>query len=135
MHRDDVAFHQQHETVVAIGDGIVRHALIASPSWGGIVIIEHTDPKTDQPFCSLYSHLGPLLCAKAGDKIRQGDMLGSLGRTYTRATGGYQSHLHFGIHLSPFEGDWITGYLSPKRFKDHAHSWVDPQSFIKERMK
>jgi murein DD-endopeptidase MepM/ murein hydrolase activator NlpD len=131
---DDVAFHQQHETVIAIGDGIVRHARIATPSWGGIVIIEHHDPKTNKRFCSLYSHLGPLLCVKTGDKVRQGAMLGSLGRTFTRATGGYQSHLHFGIHLSPFDGHWITGYLSPKRFKEHDHSWTDPQPFIKERM-
>ncbi|MDA9831535.1 M23 family metallopeptidase, partial [Akkermansiaceae bacterium] len=85
---DDVAFHQQHETVVAIGDGIVRHARIAAPSWGGIIIIEHHDPKTDKRFCSLYSHLGPLLCVKTGDKVRQGAMLGSLGRTFTLATGG-----------------------------------------------
>lgn len=132
---DDVAFHRQHETVVAIGDGIVRHARIAAPSWGGIVIIEHRDPGTDKRYCSLYAHLGPLLCVKTGDLVQQGDMLGSLGRTYTRATGGFQSHLHFGIHLSPFDGHWITGYLSPRRFKELDHSWTDPQPFIRERLK
>ena len=132
---DDVAFRQQHETVVAIGDGVIRHAVVASPSWGGIVVIEHIDPKTGKPFCSLYSHLGPLICVETGDMVHKGDMLVSLGRDFTRATGGYMTHLHFGIHLSPFEGRWICGYLSPERFNGHDHSWIDPQPFIKARMK
>ncbi len=29
----------------------------------------------------------------------------------------------------------VTGYLSPRRFKEHDHFWTDPQPFIKERMK
>jgi murein DD-endopeptidase MepM/ murein hydrolase activator NlpD len=131
---DDVSFGHQHETVVAIGDGIVRYALVGALSWGGIVVIEHHDRKTDKKFCSLYSHLGPLLCVKAGDRVRQGDMLGSLGRDNTMATGGYVSHLHFGIHLTGFSGNWITGYLSPQQF-EADHSWIDPQPFIRERMK
>lgn len=50
------------------------------------------------------------------------------------ATGGYVSHLHFGIHRTGFSGNWITGYLSPQQFEDD-HSWIDPQPFIRERMK
>jgi murein DD-endopeptidase MepM/ murein hydrolase activator NlpD len=139
---DDVAGRRQHETVVAIGNGIVREVRVAAPSWGGIVIIEHRDPKTKQRYCSLYSHLGPLICVQASQRVGKGEMLGSLGQDYTLATGGYASHLHFGIHLTPYDDpqvpasrNWITGYLSPERFKEGKHAWIDPQPFIRERLK
>ena len=134
---DDVLFGHQQATVVAIGDGLVRTAEPGVPSWGGLVVIEHKLPNGAY-FCSLYGHLGPLICVQPGDRVSQGQKLGSLGRNYVFATGGYYSHLHFGIHRGRFatedgEARWISGYLPPKLFNESKkHGWLDPQAFLRK---
>ncbi|MCU0782269.1 MAG: M23 family metallopeptidase, partial [Akkermansiaceae bacterium] len=68
---DDCAWQLDHETVVAIADGIVRQVDLGLRSWGGLVVIEHRD-RRGEPFCSLYGHLGPLVCVQPGDAIKAG---------------------------------------------------------------
>lgn len=98
---DDVAWRLDHETVVAIGDGIVRSVDLGRKSWGGLVVVEHVDAKGGR-FCSLYGHLGPLVCVVPGEVVRQGQKLGVVGPSYSHANGGYLAHLHFGIHRGAF---------------------------------
>jgi murein DD-endopeptidase MepM/ murein hydrolase activator NlpD len=132
---DDCGGGQDHTTVAAIADGVVRHLGIGSISWGTIVVIEHR-LEDGERFCSLYAHLGPVPCVSLGQLVEAGDKLGSLGRAFTFDNGGYMTHLHFGIHAGPFgDGRWITGYVNPKRFRgDHA-GWRDPQAFVKRLMR
>lgn len=96
---DDAAWLRDQETVVAIGPGIVRRAEVGVRSWGGIVIVEHSD-RQGKRFCSLYAHLGPMVCVKPGQLVAQGQKLGAVGISLTHANGGYMSHIHFGIHRS-----------------------------------
>ena len=98
---DDVAWRLNHETVVAIGDGIVRSVDLGRKSWGGLVVVEHLDARGGR-FCSLYGHLGPLVCVQPGQVVRQGQKLGAVGVSYSHANGGYLAHLHFGIHRGSF---------------------------------
>jgi murein DD-endopeptidase MepM/ murein hydrolase activator NlpD len=98
---DDCAWQQDHETVVAIGHGIVRSVDLGRKSWGGLVIVEHADAGGGR-FCSLYGHLGPLVCVQPGQVVRQGQKLGAVGPSYSHANGGYLAHLHFGIHRGAF---------------------------------
>ena len=130
---DDVAWHRPQSTVVAIGDGQVKIASVGVPSWGGFVVIEHTGDKGG-PFCSLYAHLGPLVCVRPGQRVKRGRMIGALGRAYTWTNGGYGTHLHFGIVKGPFSSSRFTGYLPPKVFKAGASGWTDPQKFIRARL-
>jgi murein DD-endopeptidase MepM/ murein hydrolase activator NlpD len=131
---DDVAWHRPQSTVVAIGDGEVKIASVGTPSWGGFVVIEHTGDKSG-PFCSLYAHLGPLVCIRPGRKVRRGQKIASLGRPFTWTNGGYGTHLHFGIRKGPFNRGGFTGYLPPAKFKSGASGWTDPQKFIRARLK
>jgi len=131
---DDVQWHRPNVAVVAIGDGRVRAASAGVPTWGGIVIIEHTGDK-DGPFCSLYGHLDPLICVTPGQKVKRGQKVGSLGRAYTWSNGGYGAHLHFGIRKGPFRTGAFSGYLPPSIFKSGASGWIDPQPFIRARLK
>jgi len=64
-------------------------------------VVEHVDAAGAR-FCSLYGHLGPLMCVHPGQVVRQGDKLGAVGVTYSHANGGYLAHLHFGIHRGAF---------------------------------
>lgn len=98
---DDVAWHQDYETVVAIGDGVVRRVGMGERSWGGWVVIEHKDPKGGR-FCSLYGHLGALVRVKVGDVVGKGQKIGSVGMSYSQENGGFLAHLHFGIHQSAY---------------------------------
>jgi len=105
---DDVALGGEQGTVVSIGDGVVRLVYLGAPSWGGLVILEHVGPDGKR-FCSLYGHLGPLVCVRVGDKVQKGQKIGSLGRSYTWANGGYHTHLHFGIHEGGFSNHYGVG--------------------------
>ena len=136
---DDCAWRCDHETVVAIGNGIVRRVDLGRKSWGGLVVDEHVDAAGAR-FCSLYGHLGPLVCVCPGQVVRQGDKLGVVGPSYSYANGGYLAHLHFGIHRGAFllpdqanerRGDWTCGYLTPDEFHSPDHGWVDPQEFLR----
>ena len=127
---DDMAWREQQATVVAIGDGRVRFAVVAASSWGGLVIIEHETPG-GKHFCSLYGHLGPLIPVREGQVVKKGQKIGSLGRDLTEENGGYVTHLHFGLHEGAYDrGQWITGYLKPEQYRDAKSGWVDPQDFI-----
>jgi murein DD-endopeptidase MepM/ murein hydrolase activator NlpD len=131
---DDVAWHRPQSTVVAIGDGEVKIASVGVASWGGFVVIEHTGDKSG-PFCSLYGHLGPLVCVRPGRKVRRGQKIASLGRSFTWTNGGYGTHLHFGIRKGLFSRGGFTGYLPPAKFKSGAAGWTDPQKFVRARLK
>lgn len=105
---DDVGWKEPHQTVVAIGDGIVR-SVLCSHSWGYKVVIEHRLPSGDA-VCSLYAHLSPFVHVKVGEVVRMGTKIGSIGRSNTWENGGYGAHLHFGIHSGP--------YTSPSKVGD-----------------
>lgn len=130
---DDTAWNLEHETIVAIGDGLVRRVCVGQGAWGGLVIVEHKDAEGNA-FCSLYSHLCPLVAVREGDVVAKGQKVGSLGRSYTREGGGFAAHIHFGIHAGPYDQSkqWITGYLTPNDFQS-GHGWVEPQEFIRKR--
>jgi len=132
---DDCLWRVEHGPVFAVAGGVVRHASVAAPSWGGLVIIEHVNPGDDtRRFCTLYGHLGPLVEVKVGDVVEAGQKIGALGRKHTFEGGGYVAHLHFGLHEGPYaDGGWITGYLRGDRFDKPGHGWVDPQAFLLRR--
>jgi len=114
---DDTGWHRDLLTVAAIGNGIVRRAETTF-SWGGIVIIEHRGPDGSS-FCSLYAHLSPLLLVRSGENVKRGRKIGSIGRTHTFENGGFNAHIHFGIHLGPYvdarkKGDSFETVLAGK---------------------
>lgn len=129
---DDCGWQRELRTVVSIAPGVVR-MVDYIPSWGHIVIVEHT--MDGRPLCSLYGHLSPMIHVRAGDVVEAGQKIGAIGRGFTVDNGGYFAHLHFGIHRGPYSSEirWICGYISPQAFSSGAHSWVDPQEFLKAK--
>jgi len=129
---DDTAWGDIHDTVVAIAAGRVRLAGHRH-SWGGLVVIEHRNDQGDT-FFSLYGHLGPLILVERGETVEAGQKIGSLGRNQTWANGGYNTHIHFGIHRGGADRDRVPshGYVSPEQFADDQDGWADPQAFLRD---
>lgn len=111
---EDLGWYRDHKTVVAIADGLVRQ-VSCQWSWGYIVIIEHREASGER-LCSLYAHLGPFVCVAPGERVRAGQKIGSIGRSFTWENGGYFAHLHFAIHLGWYWQIYRAGALIDVRF-------------------
>jgi len=115
----DLGWFRVGAPVFAIADGVVRLSnpgmkqinaelklkmqLPAGPvDYGNLVIIEHRTADDDY-FLTLYGHLGDDRLVRAGDIVRAGQVIGSIGREAGNVNGGYKPHCHFAVH----EGRWI----------------------------
>ena len=127
---EDVSWYQDHQTVVAVANGLVRH-VSCQASWGFMVIIEHCHPSGER-FCSLYAHLGPYVCVKPGKYVRMGQKIGSIGRSFSWENGGYFSHLHFAIHIGWYWQIYRTGSLVDARIDGKWYLGRVVQSDISE---
>ncbi len=107
---DDCAWFRDGASVHAIAGGIVR-IIHHSPDWGFLIVIEHR-LKDDKYLCSVYGHLSKEIYIKAGDRVKKGDKIGTIGLSYSVENGGYGAHLHFGIS----KGRWL------KSKYDHARN-------------
>jgi len=128
---DDHGWYEPAQPVVAIGAGVVRYAAVASPGFGGLVVIEHRR-RDGSAYCSLYGHLGLHLLVRKGMVVQPGQPVGSLGRSFTWENGGYIVHHHFAIHEGEWAGgEWIAGYMDPSTFERGDHGWRDPLKFLR----
>jgi murein DD-endopeptidase MepM/ murein hydrolase activator NlpD len=112
---DDLAYNCPNQTLIAIGDGLVRY-VGCTPSWGYMIIIEHQDADGER-LCSLYAHIGPFVTVVPGQQVVTGQKIGSIGRSNSWENGGYTSHLHFGMHLGPYVKRYQDGDRVDVRFK------------------
>jgi murein DD-endopeptidase MepM/ murein hydrolase activator NlpD len=102
----DLAAPEGTPVVAALSGRVVSSGLAGG--YGLAVEIEHERPRRR----TLYGHLSELY-VKAGDRIRQGEVIGRVGSTGL-STG---PHLHFELRL-PGEGGWVAvdpGDLDPGR--------------------
>ncbi|MBI4407007.1 MAG: M23 family metallopeptidase [Candidatus Kerfeldbacteria bacterium] len=111
--------------VYAVADGIVREAQERS-QFGLVVLIEQA-ADTDQAQVSLYGHLDPTnVQVTPGQSVLAGDQIGVLGNSSNN--GGWTTHLHFGIHKSPYTGDWV--YYGHVYDPETAADWYNPEKYI-----
>jgi murein DD-endopeptidase MepM/ murein hydrolase activator NlpD len=132
---DIAGMRKTYLTVVSIGNGVVKSAEY-NRNWGFAVIIEHTG--TDgRRFCSLYTHLSPFIHVKKDDTVSAGEKIGSIGRHFTWENGGFGAHLQFGLYNDAFDSSpiWQVSYIPADEFAKGLHKWVNPQSFIQEKMR
>jgi len=120
----------------AIGDGEVVFSEIKAgkadhKTWGGLVVIGHTDKKTNQVFYSVYGHMYKLAVA-VGTGVTKGQVIGYVAPALTPENGWWQHpHLHFSIYTGPWHGQILPGYKRPTEFwRTRLEWWKDPQTFI-----
>jgi murein DD-endopeptidase MepM/ murein hydrolase activator NlpD len=100
----DFAAPEGTPVVAALGGRIVSSGMAGG--YGLTVEVEHDNPRRR----TLYAHLSELF-VKAGDRVRQGEVIGRVGST-GMSTG---PHLHFELRL-PQDGGWVAvdpGDLDP----------------------
>lgn len=92
--------------------------------YGGVLIQDCT--VGTQTVSVLYGHLNVTSISSAvGSVMTQGQVVGSLGKGYSRETDGERKHLHFSLH----KGNAINlrGYV---KFPSQLSAWVDPMTYF-----
>jgi len=121
--------------IKAVGSGQVVYCGIhlGAPrkgNWGGIIIIGHRHHKTKNNFYSLYGHLSEQYC-QTGDKVKAGQIIGLVGRSYTPENGFWPAHLHFAIYVGPWTGVVLPGYFREGGNRTRMEYWQNPSKFIR----
>ena len=92
--------------------------------YGNYVVIDHGDDENGQRITSVYAHCTELF-VKKGDKVKRGDVVGSVGMTGT-ATG---YHLHFEIRV---DGEKVDP-LNYSYIFERGQEPIPALSFVKYR--
>ncbi|MFN8471256.1 MAG: peptidoglycan DD-metalloendopeptidase family protein [Anaerolineae bacterium] len=117
------------QPVYAAANGIVTASGYYVPSWGRIVLLEHTLPGGAKVWTQ-YAHLKERL-VNQGDIVTRGQQIGSMGKGANDNT--FCAHLHFEVRstdLSPNiwfpyvrDRNWVeSNYLVPSQFVRAHHS-------------
>lgn len=132
---DNAGLRKTYLTVVAIGNGTVKSAEYTQ-GWGYAVIIEHAGSDGGK-FCSVYAHLSPFIHVRKNDIVSTGEKIGSIGRHFTWENGGFGACLQFAIYNGAFDSpqSLLVSHIQADEFTKNLHKWVNPQSFIQEKMK
>jgi murein DD-endopeptidase MepM/ murein hydrolase activator NlpD len=102
--------------IFASSHGLVVFADDIQSGWGSIVRVIHLTPG-GKFYETVYAHLQKIR-VNVGDKVKKGDMLGTMGD----ANGAYWVHLHFELRddifmsIGPGYAKNTEGYLNPKEF-------------------
>lgn len=127
----DLGWYQVGEPVFAVADGVVRlstgpelratksnakHSGGRSASqkqsdmaWGNVIAVEHILPNDEGFATTIYGHLDTKRMVQAGDVVKVGQPLGTIGKQHVRINGGYKPHLHFAVRKGRLidEGDTL----------------------------
>lgn len=112
----------------AVADGIVKFVHTGS-DMGTLIVVEHN--AGDGLECALYMHGGDTVFVKAGDAVKCGQLLGTMGLSYSIENGGHFAHLHFGLYPGPFMATHNYGYSAVSK---GLADWHDPSKWLAERV-
>ncbi len=111
--------------VYASASGVVKEVGERS-QFGLVILIEH-QLYNGSKIVSLYGHLRPSdPQVSVGQSVSVGDLIGYLGNS--SENGGWDPHIHFGIHKNPYTGQWVYSGHVPNQ--STADSWYDPENYI-----
>ena len=109
----------------APAEGIVK--LVHSGSdMGTLLVVEH-HLGGKALVNGVYMHGGDTVFVKAGDRVSCGQLLGTMGMSYSIENGGHYAHLHYGMYPGPFSMTHNYGY---KPVKAGLADWYDPDPFV-----
>jgi murein DD-endopeptidase MepM/ murein hydrolase activator NlpD len=98
---EDQGWFREGTSYFAVADGIVRMVQGAGGDWGFLVAIEHR--LADGSYLtSVYGHAAFDVQVRAGEIVRCGQRIATMGLSCSLENGGYGAHLHFGFGAGPF---------------------------------
>ncbi len=118
------------DPIYAVANGVVTVADYFVPSWGNVILMEHTLPDGDKIW-SQYAHCDKMV-VKEGDKVRRGQKIGTIGKGAGKR---WPAHLHFEIRLAdvkPNAWGWtrsqvVQRYARPTQFIKANRPGMDSQ--------
>jgi murein DD-endopeptidase MepM/ murein hydrolase activator NlpD len=116
----------------AIGDGFVRFIATGSDC-GTLIVVEHrfaaaaaakdAPDDRDAHLTAVYMHAGGTVFVEAGESVSTGQLLGTVGLSFSIENGGQFAHLHFGLYRGPFRVGHNYGYQPAAQ---ELGSWLGP---------
>ncbi len=109
----------------ALAPGIVRFVYSGS-DMGTLIVVQHHigDKRTVN---AVYMHGGDTVFVKGGDKVKCGQLIGTMGQGYSIENGGHYAHVHFGLYPGKFSSTHNYGYRSVKA---GLVDWYDAMHYI-----
>ncbi|MHC4340927.1 MAG: M23 family metallopeptidase, partial [Planctomycetota bacterium] len=109
----------------AVAEGVVRFI------WGGgdmgtLLVVEH-DLGGGEQVNAIYTHGGDTTFVRAGDVVQSGQLLGTMGMSYSIENGGRFAHLQFGLYPGPFDMARNAGYQNARA---GLGDWIEPIPFL-----
>ncbi|MCE9637766.1 MAG: peptidoglycan DD-metalloendopeptidase family protein [Planctomycetes bacterium] len=109
----------------AAADGFVRWVLTGT-DMGTLMVLSHS-PDGRESVNAVYMHGGDTVFVTGGDRVRAGQLLGTMGMSYSIENGGHFAHLHYGLYPGNFSEGHNYGY---KPVSAGLADWIDPGKFI-----
>jgi murein DD-endopeptidase MepM/ murein hydrolase activator NlpD len=110
----------------AAAAGVVR-LIHTGSDMGTLIVVQHQLPGGEK-VNAVYMHGGDTVFVKAGDGVQAGQLLATMGLSFSIENGGHFAHLHFGLYPGPFDLKHNYGY---KPVKDGLADWYDPARFLR----
>ncbi len=107
--------------IYALADGIVRYVSAGSDMGVGLVVEHHL--AQDELVNAVYMHAGGTLLVTAGERVEGGQLLGTVGLSWSIENGGQFAHLHLGLYPGPFRLGHNYGYGPAD---EGLAGWLDP---------
>ncbi|MCE9583016.1 MAG: HEAT repeat domain-containing protein [Planctomycetes bacterium] len=109
----------------AVAEGIFKMVHTGS-DMGTLIVVEHNAADSGLE-CALTMHGGDTVFVKTGDKVACGQLLGTMGLSYSIENGGHFAHLHFGMYPGAFVATHNYGYSAVSK---GLADWHDPSKWL-----
>jgi len=109
----------------AAADGVVKF-VYSGGDMGTLTVIQHS-PDGKSLVNAVYMHGGDTVFVKVGDRVKAGQLVGTMGMSYSIENGGHFAHLHYGMYPGPFSVTHNYGY---KPVSAGLADWIDPLRFL-----
>jgi murein DD-endopeptidase MepM/ murein hydrolase activator NlpD len=109
----------------ALAPGIVR-MICAGSDMGTGIVVEHraSDSKLVN---AVYMHASGTVFVKVDEEVAGGQLLGTMGLSFSTENGGQFAHLHLGLYPGPFRAGHNYGYKPAAQGLD---DWLDPAACL-----
>jgi murein DD-endopeptidase MepM/ murein hydrolase activator NlpD len=112
--------------IYAVADGIVK-TLWAGWDLGTLVIVEHRVAEDDLG-CTVHLYGGDSVFVNPGERVKCGQLLGTVGMGFSTENGGVAPHLHLALYRGPHQGDHSLPFEPVKK---GLRDWLDPGIWLR----